>query len=333
MNLRSIDLNLLVVFEALIAERSVTRAAQKVGISPSAMSHGLRRLRSTFNDDLVMRTSRGLVPTRRALDLVDPIRAALKEIQYALGGELDVDPKTAARTFKIQFSNYFTACILPNLCERVRREAPGVKLIGDYLPQCDTLDLDDPGNIQLRVSSDLDPAAEYKRESVFEDRLVILMRRDHPAARQTMTPELFDRLTHLKPVTPASGENFVENFLARRGLSRRVLVEVPNSFLGIPIVKRTDLCAVIPELWTVFDPSASGLAVFPLPAVNNRFSVEQIWHRRKDLDPGHRWLRCLIAEVFRELQPISRRPQGRQGASSLTKAGTDLRRRLKPSTG
>src|SRR5947209_577900 len=128
MNLRSIDLNLLVVFDALMAERSITGAAKNVGLTVSAMSHALCRLRNTFNDPLFERTSEGLRPTQRALDLAKPVSAALQELRYGIAQQLEFDPATSDRTFNIRISDFLIGCLLPRLCARIRAEAPGIKL-------------------------------------------------------------------------------------------------------------------------------------------------------------------------------------------------------------
>ncbi len=123
MNLRGIDLNLLVIFDALMAEQSITRAAHKVGITPSAMSHALRRLRQTFSDELLERTGRGMVPTQRALNLWGSVGAALQQLQRAVEQQLEFDPSTSERSFTVRISDYLVQCVMPRLCARVRAEA------------------------------------------------------------------------------------------------------------------------------------------------------------------------------------------------------------------
>jgi DNA-binding transcriptional LysR family regulator len=313
MNLRSIDLNLLVVFEALMDTRSVGRAAQKVGMSPSAMSHGLRRLRATFDDELLKRTADGLVPTLRALDLVDPIRAALRQIQYSLARQLDFDPKTSERTFKIQFSDYFfTGGVLTDVCTRVQAEAPGVKLIVEHLAPGAGLDLGDTGSIRVQVNFGDGANAPYERERLLEERFVLVMRRSHPAARKRMTPELFCTLRQLRLSLPASGANRLDDFLGRHGLSRRVALEIPNPLWLLSIVRKTNLCAIVPERWTELRGHGSELALVSLPVSEDRFAVDQLWHTRNDRDAGHRWLRGLVAQRFREFSLAGDRSNGRQ---------------------
>src|SRR5580692_11228879 len=124
MNLRSIDLNLLVIFDTLITERSPAGAAEKMGITPSAISHALRRLRRTFNDDLLKRTPRGLEPTLRGQQLAASVRDALQLLQRAVNQQPNFDPATSERTFKLHTSVYLVRCLLPRICARLRAEAP-----------------------------------------------------------------------------------------------------------------------------------------------------------------------------------------------------------------
>jgi DNA-binding transcriptional LysR family regulator len=120
MRLRSIDLNLLVIFDALMAEKSLSEAARKVGMTPSAASHALQRLRTTFNDPLIERTARGMVPTRRAQDLIKSVREGLQQLKHGIDNQLDFEPATAARAFNIRLSDFMMDCLLPRLCARVR---------------------------------------------------------------------------------------------------------------------------------------------------------------------------------------------------------------------
>jgi DNA-binding transcriptional LysR family regulator len=128
MNLRGIDLNLLVIFDELMAEKSITRAARKVGITPSAMSHALHRLRGTFNDELLERTGRGMVPTQRAIEFWASVRAALQQVQRAVDQQLEFDPVISERNFTVRISDYLVQCAVPRLCARVRAEAPNTTL-------------------------------------------------------------------------------------------------------------------------------------------------------------------------------------------------------------
>jgi DNA-binding transcriptional LysR family regulator len=302
MNLRSIDLNLLVIFDALISEQSITGAAKKIGISQSAMSHALRRLRQTFNDDLVRRTPRGMIPTQRALNLATSVRTALNHIRQGIAEQLTFDPKTSERTLSIRLSDFFVACLLPRLCARVRAEAPRLKLVVDYPPHGTVHPLDESADIQLLACDDSGPDQEYRQQRLYRGRFVVVMRRGHPAAKMRMTPGLYRQLPHLRVFNWIIGSRALDDALERRGLATRPAVTLPSLSAVIPIIKHTDLCAILPEPWVNLYASPRTLAVSPLPKMDVEFTVDQKWHRRDDKDPGLRWLRRLIQEEFRALR-------------------------------
>ncbi len=297
MNLRTIDLNLFVIFEALMAERSVKRAAQKVGLSPSALSHGLGRLRAVFNDDLFLRGADGLVPTRRALDLIDPVRGGLKQIQHALADHVRFDPQTSQRAFKIQFHGYLTGALVPGLCARAREQAPGVKLIVEDPSTAADMELDDPGNIQIRIGSAPALGEDYKRDPLFEDRLVLALRRDHPVAGRPLTLDTLCDLSYIEVLTPSRHPTKIDDLVRQSGLDRRIALETPHPSLVVPIISQTDLGAFLPEQWVRLHCNPERIVILPLPLPESSFTVEQVWHVRNDRDPGHRWLRNLIAEA------------------------------------
>src|SRR5437763_1899399 len=162
MNLRNIDLNLLVTFDAIIAERSITRASKKIGRSQSAMSHALGRLRQTFKDDLIRRTSRGMEPTARALKISKSVRAALQQIEIAVDEQVNFNPKTSMRVFSIRISDYLVGCLLPRLCARVRAEAPLVTLRVSHPASPNGSQIDPDVAVQLFVISS-DPARSVLR--------------------------------------------------------------------------------------------------------------------------------------------------------------------------
>src|SRR5579862_1711319 len=217
MNLRSIDLNLLVFFDALITERSITGAAHKVGISPSAMSHALSRLRQTFNDELLERTGRGMVPTQRALDLWESLSGALQQVQRAVEQQLEFNPRVSERSFTLRVSDYHSRCVLPRVCVRVRAEAPNVRLIVRELTE-ERPGSDNPGDIQLRVCAG-DWGPQYRQRRLWHCPYVVAMRTGHPAAGRDMTLDLYLSLPHV--AVSNVGARLVEARLARQGLSRR----------------------------------------------------------------------------------------------------------------
>jgi DNA-binding transcriptional LysR family regulator len=292
LNLRSIDLNLLVIFDALMAERSITGAAHKVGITPSAMSHALHRLRQTFGDELLERTGRGMVPTQRALDLWGPVGAALQQMQRAVEQQLEFDPGSSERSFTIRISEYADQCLLPRVCARVRREAPNTTLIVDYLLG-NAPGFDDPGDIQIRVCAD-DWGPDYRIQHLLTSRFVVAMRSGHPAAGQDMTLDRYLSLPHL--VASSVRGQVIGDRLARAGLSRRVAVTIPSLAGVIPILEHTDLCAVLPEFWLKLYSAPGRLVTAALPIAPVDYTIDLIWRVQDERDAGHRWLRRLIAD-------------------------------------
>jgi DNA-binding transcriptional LysR family regulator len=310
MNLRCIDLNLLVIFDAVMSEKSLAGAARKVGLTPSAASHALNRLRRTFNDPLIERKPQGMVPTRRAKDLIRPVREALQQLKQGIANQLDFQPATAERTFNIRISDFMIDCLLPRVCARVRAEAPGVALVVDHLPR----NGDDPyeaGDIQLRVDAAV-PVRDYRTERVWRDPFVIAMRRDHPQAKATISLEQFMRLPYLDVSSAIIDTQTLDQVIRRKGLARQASITIPRLGAVIPILEHTDLCAILPRRWIALYSDPRKLAVLPLPPPLEgiEYAVDIVWHRRDDREGGHQWLRNLIVQEFAmlyaETKPVGR---------------------------
>jgi DNA-binding transcriptional LysR family regulator len=295
-NLRSLDLNLLVILDALIEERSITGAARKVGISQSAMSHALRRLRETFKDELVRRTSTGLVPTARALHLASSMRLVLNDIGSGLNEHFQFDPKTSRRTFHVQMSDYAVGCLLPRMCARVMAEAPGVKLVIHHPDQINPFALDAVTDLQLLVCASSRPPPGYKVEHLKRSPFMVVMRRDHPVANAKMTLKLFLGLPFVRTDTGVSGRWVLDDELARRGLSRNIVLNIPSLTGIVPILKHTDLCAILPKAWALLYSQPGDLAMSRLPMAGFDYTVDLITGSRYERDPGHRWLRQIVRE-------------------------------------
>jgi DNA-binding transcriptional LysR family regulator len=294
MNLRSIDLNLLVIFDTLMSERSVKRTAEKVGVTPSAISHALRRLRRTFNDDLLTRTPRGLEPTHGGLELAKSVRDALQQLHRAVDQQLNFDPATSARTFKIHTSIYFVRCLLPRVCARIRAEAPKVGLIVERVA-LETKGTVEPRDIQLRACAG-SWGSDYRQICMLRDRFVVAMRHDHPATGKEMTLERFVALPHL--LVSAVADGVLDRSLEERGLSRWIAVTIPSLAGVFPIIEHSDLCTVLPAPWVRLYSEPGRLTCAAVPVPETEFTVDMIWHRDDNNDAGHRWLRNLIQQEF-----------------------------------
>lgn len=291
MNLRSIDLNLLVFFDALMAERSITAAAKKVGISPSAMSHALQRLRQTFGDELLERTGRGMIPTERALDLFSLLGDALQHVQRAIEQQVEFDPRVSERSFTIRVSDYHTQCVLPRLCARIRAEAPNTSLVVREVSE-DQPGTDNPGDLQLRVCAG-DWGPQYRQLRLWRSPFVVAMRPDHPAAGREMTLDLYLSLPHT--AVSSVRARIVDARLAGQGLSRRIALTLPNLASIVAIVQNTDLCAVLPESWVRLYAAPDSLATAALP-FDVDYTIDLVWRILDERDAGHRWLRQLIVD-------------------------------------
>ena len=297
MNLRTVDLNLLVIFQALVAERSASGAAARLGLSPSAVSHALRRLRELFNDDLFTRTAGGLVPTTHALDLAAEIGRGLDAIEQAIEQRRDFDPLVSSRTFTIQIADYVSGFVLPRLSAVLRAEAPGVKLV--IAPFSDRLgSSEEPASLQIRLTWGDERPPGIRSQRLLTDSFVVLMRRGHEAARAPMTVEHYASLNHIKVSAAAVGTTIIDDSLANRGLERNVVLTVPH-WIEVPsIIERTDLVAVVPARWCQSDNRLTRFSTASLPLDEVTLNVDQCWDSRRDRDPAQRWLRQRIAKIF-----------------------------------
>lgn len=296
MNLRSVDLNLLVALDALISEGQVTRAAQKLALSQPAMSNALSRLRAIFGDELLVRTARGMQPTARALELAGPLRQILQQTERIFESDTGFAPQTAAREFTVRMSDLLGYLVLPRLASRLRAEAPRIRLKITHLPPEQTVDALEADEMDFALSMALNHSRSVRSEPLFRDRMMCVMRRDHPAAQRKLTLKVFLGLWHLRISMSPTDARFVDNVLARMGLERNVALNVPH-WLTVPnIVASTDLVAVISEkVARSFDSAA--LALLPLPFASQAFDWSLYWHRRYDNNKAHQWMRTLARET------------------------------------
>src|SRR5260370_20349685 len=299
MNLRSIDLNLLVILEALVEERSVTKAAQRVGISQSATSHALRRLRITFQDELLVRTGDGMSPTAIALSLANAIGGSVPDIDQAVQGRRSFDPATSTYPFKMRVSDFATPYLLPRLCQRLRRSAPFTSLEVKHFDHNDVDQKVTNGEVQVRPALDATGRGEIYSVRLLEDRFVVVMNNDNPARNSKFTLTDYLELDHLKVSIGGVGTNLIEDELARSGRKRKIAMTVP-SWLGMQqVIETTDLVAVVPQHWMRADGFLKFIA-FPLPISNISLSIDLVWLARDDKDLAQRWFRELIMDIFQD---------------------------------
>jgi DNA-binding transcriptional LysR family regulator len=296
-HLGSVDLNLIVALDALLAERSVTRAAARVGITQSAMSHALARLRSLTGDELLARGRDGMVPTLRAEALAAPVRRGLDEIARALAPPEAFDPATAKRRIVVGTTDYGELVLLPRVVARLAKEAPGIDLRVLTLPRelSETLMT---GTVDLAITP-LRPADErpdiYGRR-LFDDRFVCVVRKHHPLVGKKLTLARFAAASHALIAPRGTEGGVVDDALARLGLRRRVAVAVPHFLIAPHLVANTDLILTLAGRVADVLARPLGLSVLtPPPELRlEGFTMSAVWHERTHDDAAQRWLRGIV---------------------------------------
>ncbi|MGO1076276.1 LysR substrate-binding domain-containing protein [Inquilinus sp. CA228] len=296
MNLAAVDLNLLVAFDALLGEGSVSAAAERIGLSQPAMSKRLAHLRRLFGDDLFVRHAEGVRPTERALDLADPIRAALRQIEDALGGLGRFQPVRSGRVFRIAATDHIAAVLMPGVMARLRAEAPKVSVILRALHRQDMVEALEKGTVDLALTILPDAPATIRRAPLFPVRWVSLVSADHPEVRDELTLELYLKYPHLLVTHVGDLKGAVDRILDDRGLKRQVAMSLPYALAVPRIIAGTDMISTL-STRVLRMAEWPGVRAFPLPFDHSGYDETMLWHRRNDSDPGHGWLRRLLADA------------------------------------
>jgi DNA-binding transcriptional LysR family regulator len=297
MDLAGIDLNLLVVFDALMAERHVTRAGERIGLSQPAVSASLKRLRHLLKDDLFIRRSDEMQPTRRAQELAVPLRQALIQIQVALEPQV-FEPSTTQRTFKLATNDFAASVLLPSLGARLSVEAPGINLRLIYVDDLLGMKLLDEDTIDLAIAPFKHPEPQFERQHLLEpSSFLCVMRKGHPLVGQPLTLETFAATPQLMISRTGDASGFVDEILAEVGLKRRVGFTVPIFLLAPIILTQTDYIAVLPRQLVKMFQQMTELVAYEPPFPQPRFPLAMLWHQRLSKDPGHLWLRNTLAEI------------------------------------
>ena len=301
MNLHGIDLNLLVAFDALMAERSVTKAGTRIGRTQPAMSAALARLRALLQDELFVRGPGGLQPTPRALDLAEPLGHALAEIQRTLDFTQLFDPRSSTVSFTLGLSDHPAFVLLPRLVERLRESAPAITLrISSFIARDDAVRILDGGEADLTVGVPPTVLAGGRILSrlLFEEQFVCIVRREHPVADEPLDLRTFLGLSHLL-VSPEN-ERFgqVDAVLAKRGLKRRLALTLPQMYAAPGLIARSNMIATLMTGVVIASGRERELCVLPPPLKLPSAQFVMSWHKRNDAHPAQRWLRDYISSLF-----------------------------------
>ncbi len=312
-DLRRLDLNLLVMFEVLMAERSVTRAAQRLGRTQSAVSHALARLREQVGDPLLVKEGGRMSPSPFAETLVEDVRPILRSIQRVLVPPQVFDPANSARTFRIAIPDFATS-LFPLLAARVRRAAPAVTLEW-VVPGPEVLLAVAEGRIEVALGPSAAALPEgLERAELGTLKWATFARRDHPAIA-VWGPKAWTRWPHVAVRTGSRVPNPVAAAAGALAGERRILVWVPSFAAVAPLLAHTDLLATLPRVIMHGSSNRFGLRALPTPVAIAPMPHRLVWSRRLSGDPAIRWIRGLLGEVFAEvLQAADARPQKRTRA-------------------
>jgi DNA-binding transcriptional LysR family regulator len=301
-----VDLNLLVALDALLTEGGVTGAARRLGLSASAMSRTLARLRSATGDPLLVRAGRGLVPTPYATGLRERVHALSRDVLAVLRphvGHLDI--ASLERTFTIRANEGFVAALSASLVAAIVEAAPHVRLRFAPKPEKDARPLRE-GQIDLEIGVLGAFAPEVRTQALFRDRFVGVARVGHPLLSGTdITPERYAACAHVVASRKGAFTGPVDDALKELGLRRTVSVVVPGFPDTMRIARHSDLVALVPRscLGDSDEAATAGLQSFALPVRTPEIVISAMWHPRMDADPAHRWLRDTVAAVCRTAYP------------------------------
>lgn len=297
-NLSSADLNLLVAFDAIMAERSVTRAGARIGRTQPAMSAALARLRQLFEDELFVRSPSGLEPTPRALDLAEPIGKSLRHAQEALAFSGVFDPHSSSASFRLGLSEHPAFVLLPRLLAAIGQVAPNISVdVKGFVARERAVEMLDAGEVDAAVGVPVSSSPRILSRPLFEESFISIVRADHPAAANGLDLDTFIGLDHLLVSPEGDRYGHVDRRLSELGLRRRLGLTLPQMYAAPAIVAETDLVATLMRGVVDVSDSRGRLSIHRPPIELLPVSFALSWHRRNDSHVGQQWFRDLIRSV------------------------------------
>lgn len=291
----------LVYLEALVLERHVTRAAERVGIGQPAMSTTLSKLRQMFKDPLLVKTSTGMEPTAKAIDLARRAREMIDLLEGRGQSEAAFDPMSAEGRFRIMASDGIARLLLPPLMQRAEAEAPQMRFTvhpGDIRRLAEYLR---DGDFDLAIAFVRKPPSELHQTMLYRQRLVCIARQDHPAIAGRLSLKQFVAQSHAvwgaPPVPYPTMELMVDEVLGELGQSRRVRLHVSSVMMLADVVANSNLLAVVPEKLALVSSRTLPIQLLSLPFKLPRVDISMLWHERLHHDPAHKWLRSVLRDI------------------------------------
>jgi DNA-binding transcriptional LysR family regulator len=310
-DLSNFNLNLLLALDGLLSQRSVTAAAERVRVTPSAMSHSLSELRHLLGDALLVRSGRGMVLTPRAEALVNPLHALLADAERLLGGGAAFDPATTTRRFVVAATDFLATVLMPALLEATAREAPGTSL--EIVPSSRRGNawLLETGDVDLALGAIVDEAPAIRRMDLLTEGFACAARKGHPSIDGALDLDRYVEVPHLLiTLGDDAGPTWVDQALAKLRRKRHVAARV-RYFMAAPlIVARSDLLLTAPSMLIRYFAELVPLQVLRPPIDLPTFPEEAYWHQRFDEDPAHTWLRALVKKTARNFG-LKERPRKR----------------------
>ena len=310
-DLSNFNLNLLLALDGLLSQRSVTAAAKRVRVTPSAMSHSLAELRHLLDDALLVRSGRGMVLTPRAEALVSPVHTLLLDAERLLGGGATFDPATTARRFVIAAADFLATLLMPALLDAAAREAPGTSLEIVPTSRRGNAWLLETGEVDLALGAIVDEAPGIRRMDLLTDGFSCAARKGHPRIDGALDLDSYVRTPHLLiTLGDDTGPTWIDQALAKLGRKRQVAARV-RYFMAAPlIVARSDLLLTGPSTLIRYFAELVPLQILRPPIDLPTYPEEAYWHQRFDADPAHTWLRDLVKKTARNFG-LKERPRKR----------------------
>jgi DNA-binding transcriptional LysR family regulator len=303
-NMTNIDLRLLTIVNELNKTHSVSQAAENLELSQSAVSMSLARLRKHFKDPLFVRTPDGMEPTPQMSELIELLEKAEGLLETALVHRIAFNPATSDRLFRLGATDITRVTILPALMKRLHATARGVGVELQDIAE-ETPRLLHAGRLDLALGYVPSTGSGFCQQRLFKDRFVCAVRANHSRIQNTLTLEQFQSEPHVVLSMPGSGIEVVEKVLEANRIQRKVRLRVPGCFGISSMIIGADCIAVVPEELGRLIASAGRIKLLPLPLALPPYYVMQHWHERYSHDPASKWLRAVIAELFRERGPSS----------------------------
>lgn len=298
MHISRVDLNLFIVFEAIYAEGSLTRASLKMNLTQPAISHALGRLRQLFDDPLFERQGHVMVPTPLARSIIEPVRQALRGFEVTLNGVERFDPASSERTFSVALRDVLEASLLPPLMAELAHGAPSVGLNALQVGRRELESELAAGTLDAAIDILLPLSPDVRHTRLVRDKTVVLVRRDHPLVQGgALDMDTYLRLEHIMASSRRRGPGLEDFELSRMGLQRRIRLRCQHYFSACRVVSQTDLALTIPERLAQVVNQQFDNQILPFPLTMPSLDIYLYWHANVDNDPANVWLRERLTAV------------------------------------